>query len=140
MISYCCGFIFSMDYEKLLLIKKNKPVWQNGKLNGIGGKQESGETTHDSMVRECKEECDLTINKWDFLASIRNYQADYIVDFFISCYPDLDDVKQLTKEKLVVINPNKLPKNLIPNLNWLIPFALDKNITKPIIFVDTGKY
>lgn len=42
MSSYVCGFMCSWDLQNFLLIRKTHPEWQKGKLNGIGGKIESG--------------------------------------------------------------------------------------------------
>jgi len=40
----------------VLLIRKNKPIWQAGALNGVGGKVEAGEAPVDAMTREFYEE------------------------------------------------------------------------------------
>ncbi len=58
---YVLGFIPIHDESeptkrKVLLIRKNHPDYQAGKLNGIGGKVEPGEDPLTAMVRECKEE------------------------------------------------------------------------------------
>ncbi len=44
MKGYVLGFAFDEDYEWVALIKKNRPQWQAGKLNGVGGKIEPNET------------------------------------------------------------------------------------------------
>ena len=44
MMKYVAGFLFSNDYKYVALIKKEKPAWQKGKLNAIGGKIELGES------------------------------------------------------------------------------------------------
>src|SRR5262245_36563234 len=63
MTEYCLGLAFTTDYaksERVLLIRKTKPEWQAGKLNGIGGKIEPTDlTAHRAMAREFKEETDL---------------------------------------------------------------------------------
>ena len=41
MREYVCGFLFSPDRKKVLLIRKRRPAWQAGKLNGVGGKVDS---------------------------------------------------------------------------------------------------
>ena len=56
---YCCGFMFSKDFSHVLLIEKARPKWQEGKVNGIGGHLESGESPVDAMVREFEEETGL---------------------------------------------------------------------------------
>ena len=34
---YACGFLFSDDRRHVVLIRKRRPAWQAGKLNGVGG-------------------------------------------------------------------------------------------------------
>ncbi len=34
---YVVGFCFNGDMSKVVLIQKNRPAWQVGKLNGVGG-------------------------------------------------------------------------------------------------------
>jgi 8-oxo-dGTP pyrophosphatase MutT (NUDIX family) len=53
---YVLGFVFNLDKTKVALMRKTKPEWQRGRLNGIGGKIELGETSITAMHREFKEE------------------------------------------------------------------------------------
>src|SRR3990167_7537739 len=56
-MNYSVGFVFSMDKSRVLLIKKNKPEWQAGLLNGVGGKAEPQDRrARETMRRECMEE------------------------------------------------------------------------------------
>ena len=52
--------LFTKDYKKVLLVKRNKkpyPIcW-----NGIGGKLEEGETAEQAAIRECLEETGIKI-------------------------------------------------------------------------------
>ena len=64
MISYVVGLVFDASNTKVLLVRKNRPNWQVGKLNGIGGKVEEGETPYEAVVRECEEECGLLLYNW----------------------------------------------------------------------------
>lgn len=62
---YVLGFAFNSDYTEVALIKKNRPDWQKGKYNGIGGKVEEGEPEILAMVREFKEETGIeTLPEW----------------------------------------------------------------------------
>src|SRR3954470_21452915 len=63
---YVCGFLFSPDRTRVLLIRKRRPAWQAGKLNGIGGKIEPGESPAQAMSREFREEAalDLPPDAW----------------------------------------------------------------------------
>ena len=52
--------------EKILLVKKDRPAWQSGRLNLVGGKIEEGETPEQAALRELKEEAGfvpMEINK-----------------------------------------------------------------------------
>jgi 8-oxo-dGTP diphosphatase len=54
--SYVVGFIFNKERTRVALIRKDRPDFQAGKLNGIGGKIEKGEEADHCMVREAIEE------------------------------------------------------------------------------------
>ena len=53
---YEVGFEFTASNDLVLLIRKNRPEWQKGKLNGIGGHIKVGETPLEAMRREFEEE------------------------------------------------------------------------------------
>jgi len=53
---YVMGFIFNETGDKVLLMRKNKPEWQAGRWNGIGGKIKEDEFSLEAMRRECEEE------------------------------------------------------------------------------------
>lgn len=53
------GFVFRG--KEVVLILKNRPDWQAGRLNGVGGRVEAGESPKEAMVREFKEETGLYI-------------------------------------------------------------------------------
>jgi 8-oxo-dGTP diphosphatase len=59
MISYVVGFMFSEYCNEIALIKKKRPEWQKGRLNGIGGHIEKNEVPHDAMYREFEEEAGI---------------------------------------------------------------------------------
>lgn len=69
---YVLGFIFDSykvgdkqeRFVSVLLERKQRPAWQAGKLNGVGGKIELGESPFEAMHRECKEETTLDIRDW----------------------------------------------------------------------------
>lgn len=60
MTEYVLGFAFdTRPVRRVLLIQKEKPDWQAGKMNGIGGKIEPGENDVCAMAREFREECGI---------------------------------------------------------------------------------
>lgn len=67
--NYVVGFLFSTNKKEVVLIKKNRPDWQKGLLNGIGGHIED-ETPLEAMKREFLEETGLKIEYWKQFAYI----------------------------------------------------------------------
>lgn len=62
MIRWVVGFLFDHDWQRVALIAKNRgPCDVAGRLNGIGGKIEPGETPGAAMAREFREETGWTV-------------------------------------------------------------------------------
>ena len=64
MTDYVVGFAFNstQNFNSVVLINKNRPDWQAGKYNGIGGHIEPGETTYEAITREFDEEAGVWTN------------------------------------------------------------------------------
>jgi 8-oxo-dGTP diphosphatase len=60
MKKYVVILIFTKDFKKILLVKRNKKPYINC-WNGIGGKIEPEETVFEAAIRECKEETRIDI-------------------------------------------------------------------------------
>lgn len=54
-------FLFTKDYKKVLMVKRNKPPYKNC-WNGIGGKIEKNETEIQATIRECYEETEIKLD------------------------------------------------------------------------------
>jgi len=131
---YTLGFVFSANKVNVMLIEKQKPDWQKGKLNGIGGHIEKGETPLEAMIRECKEETNLDITNWQPFLVMEgdNFQDE---KWKVHCFRAFDNssykVLFETKEgKVKLYDVEEIIKGehiTIPNLKWLIPMCLDNN-------------
>lgn len=131
---YVVGFAFSPMKHQVLLIRKNKPDWQKGYLNGVGGKVGQGETPLQAMRREFYEEAGLRL-RWTQFCQLSNPLRHGDVHFF-NTICDLKDVKQMTDEVLEICMTDKIQTlKVIPNLCWLIPMAMDPE--KPRVLVNT---
>lgn len=118
---YCLGLIRSLDLHKIVLIKKQRPAFQRDCFNGIGGKLEADETAVEAMVRECREECALTIpaDQWHPLAELGD-GTHYHIHVFQATH-DLTKTQTLTDEEVVVVPfpvPDYFP--LVPDLAELL--------------------
>lgn len=122
-MEYVAGFMFSEDKKKVALIIKNRPQWQKGLMNGIGGHVETGEKPYDAMVREFEEETGVRHSDWNHFCTL---QGPFGKVHFYKAIGVLGRLKTLTDETVCVCKAWRL-NGVVPNLNWLIPMALSKN-------------
>ena len=90
MTEYVLVFPFilrSKSEQSVLLILKDRPNSQKGRLNLLGGKIESGETPEQAAVRELKEESGLSAMGDRFPELVGPYICGKIVgdDFIVYC-------------------------------------------------------
>lgn len=122
---YVVGFAFDTD-GRVALIRKNRPEWQAGRLNGIGGHVEPGETPWAAICREwCEETGQPTPANWrEFV--VMDFPGARI-HFFraLGLFPEwLDGCRTTTDEEVVLAWVGDANRHLlIPNLTWLIPLA-----------------
>lgn len=132
-VNYVLGFMFNEDLSKVALIRKNKPTWQKGKLNGIGGKIERDrvslleEMPVDAMVREFLEETGKKTlsTEWTQFASMLGQEWE--VKCFVSI-GNLLDLKTTTDEKIEIVDTKNLialREQSVENIIWLIYLAVD---------------
>ena len=122
---YVAGFLFDSALAEVALIRKNKPAWQSGLLNGIGGKIETGETALDAMLREFNEETGADVRGWKHFALLKG--ADFSVDFFAHI-GDLSGLKSQEEEKIEIVRVDDIvvcQGGMVENVPWLIGLALD---------------
>lgn len=126
------GFVFTPDFEKVLLMHKNRPDWQKGFVNGVGGKFEEGETGLQCIVREVQEETNLETTEEDWIYAgeihgIRESGQEWKVEFYGTIYnDDPTHAESTTDEKVEWFDRKNLPDNVWNNLPWLIELTYDK--------------
>jgi len=126
---YVTGFLFTKDFKHVVLIKKLNPKWQRGLFNGVGGKIEENEKSCDAMSREFEEETGVVINaeEWVHFSHIHR-PGFYHLDLYYAHSDLAFDVRTIEREEVHIVEVSNLPTNIIPNLQWLIPLALDKQM------------
>lgn len=145
MRKYCVGFAFNEWCDEVLLLRKVKPAWQAGRVNGIGGHIEEGEAPLEAMKREGREE---TKGAWEYPGE-EYLHAEWEQFAFVTgpgvelyCFRAFIDSNEWdatliprgswssglqTEEGLLTIfDVNNLPHFMLHNLTWLIPLALDR--------------
>lgn len=124
---YVVGFAFTPNKSHVVLIQKNRPDWQAGKLNGVGGHIEDGESPVQAMAREFKEETGVTTSaeQWSQAAKLQGPLFELFV------YQTVSDLAHtatsITDEKVYVlpVNLNEFLASGVPNLAWLVAVALN---------------
>lgn len=122
---YVVGFLFDdSSLGQVILIEKQRPAWQKGFLNGVGGKVEPGESAEDAMRREDIEEMGVD-PEWSKFASVE--YSGHILHFFAARDATaFSEARAQTDEQLVrpwVFGGDFARIKVIPNLRWLIPMA-----------------
>jgi len=122
---YVVGFAFDEKQQRVCLIRKNRPDWQKGFLNGPGGHVEPGETIWQAMTREFHEECGVYARGWQLFCNLSFPKAE--VYFMRHVFPDVEFNRITTKtdELVNIVTVGALPcAGVLPNLYWLIPLAI----------------
>ena len=124
---YVLGFMFDDCGATVVLIQKNKPTWQAGRWNGVGGKVEAGESPWTAMVREFQEEAGRATKErdWTHFANMRG--DDFLVDCFKTfSSEDCHLSKTCTDERVHAFSIASLGGfPAVSNIQWLIQMALD---------------
>lgn len=142
---WCLGFVFhpvqGADFHtaEVLLITKDHPDWQKGRLNGVGGRVEPAEHPRDAMSRELLEESGYfkPRENWLLVARLTAEEEGLIYVYTAweeprwSRFPPLMDPKTRTgthpTEPVYWMPAAHLPPTItIPNLRWLVPLCWDR--------------
>jgi 8-oxo-dGTP diphosphatase len=131
---YVVGYLFNRDTNEVCLIQKNRPQWQKGRLNGVGGHIEAGESPASAMTREFWEEAGERNIAW------RQFLFITGTGYELNCFTakadgaNLKNIHSATDEIIGWYPVESLPQNILPNLKWIVPMADYKfSITGTII-------
>lgn len=144
-VGYVVGFALD-DTGRVALIRKARPQWQAGLLNGVGGHIEPGEAPMGAMVREFAEETGAALTDWDHLATLV-FPGGALWVLRTWCTSSvLDGLRTTTDEEVVVASVSQVcaasqtPETSDPallavgNLSWLLPLATyTDDIYRPIV-------
>ena len=147
MKKYVLGFAFTEGLEDVLLIQKNRPEWQAGLLNGIGGKIEDFDITPEvAMVREFIEECGISTNPTDWTHYATMQRDD---DFIVYCYfavlpcESIDTMRSVTDEQVWKYDVREITAGVCvttSNLPMLVSMAVSSDVTNGQIAPISIKY
>lgn len=133
---YVVGFAFDTKKRHVVLVEKQRPAWQKGQLNGLGGHCEmvngTLETGVEAMGREFGEECGVKGLLWHPFATLYGNavrsgrpREKFIVEFLRAFDDDIFKARSVTDEVIHIFNLESwAAAPVIPNLRWLVPMAL----------------
>lgn len=123
---YVVGFAYTDD-GRCLLLRKNRPKWQEGLLNGIGGKIEDGESPEEAMGRESMEEVGLDLD-WrcrGMMSGENNDGSLFECHVFYAKGAKVESFRRIEAEKPGLYSlAEMLAENHLSCLEYLIPFGL----------------
>lgn len=134
MINYISGYVLSEDLKKVLLIRKNRPENQAGKLNAIGGKIEDFDLSPlFAMMREFKEETGVETYEyqWQKLDGIKREDSFNLHIFYMVDDKVLNSAKTVTDEVVNIYSleylfgeSTSIQPILMNTVEWAIKKAL----------------
>jgi len=128
--SYVLALLFTADRREIVLMEKTRPAWQQGRVNALGGKLRAGESAEDAARREVREEAGVDVAVWDPV--LVWHDAQYTMHV-VRAFDDAALRAHTAEDQRVFRAPvDELPANLIDNLRWLVPLALDREVALPI--------
>ncbi len=128
---YVLALLFTPDRRRVALMRKTRPAWQAGRVNALGGKLLPGERAADAARREVREEAGVDVPDWEeFLVWD---DAVYRMHAVRSFHPAADDVRTAEDQEVLLADARALPLEVIDNLRWLVPLALDRDVAVPVL-------
>lgn len=137
---YVCGFMFNNALDKVVLIHKNKPEWQKGKVNGVGGKIErlaapdidvprflAYESPDVAMAREFREETGYNTepHEWTLFRS-EQFQNGVVVHFLSAVGPMKRElIQSMTDERVEVYDVDFVLGGWRVNLMYNLPYLIE---------------
>ena len=130
--TYVLAILFTPDRRRVVLMHKTRPAWQVGRVDALGGKQLPGESAAEAAQREVREEAgvDVPAAAWEeFLVwDDPVYRMHAVRAFDVAA----EHARTAEDQTVFLAATDALPPNLIDNLRWLVPLALDRDVAVPV--------
>ncbi|MGH7624516.1 MAG: NUDIX hydrolase [Gemmatimonadaceae bacterium] len=128
---YVLALLFTPDRRQVVLMRKSRPAWQAGKTNALGGKVQPGEAPSDAARREVREEAGVDVAPWEeFLVWDDPFYRMHALRAF---HEAAQRARTAEDQEVFLADARELPLNVIENLRWLVPLALDTDVAIPVL-------
>jgi 8-oxo-dGTP diphosphatase len=127
---YVLALLFDAAGDRVVLMRRTRPAWQAGRVNALGGKLAAAESPADAARREVREEAGVDVATWEeFLVWEDPVYRMHAVRAF-------DDAalaaRTMEDQPVFLAEARALPPEVIDNLRWLVPLALDRDVGVPV--------
>ena len=128
--TYVLALLFTADRSRVVLMHKTRPAWQAGRVNALGGKLLPGESALDAARREVREEGGVDVDGWEeFLVWDDPVYRMHAVRAFD---PAAERAHTAEDQQVFLADVRALPDEVIDNLRWLVPLAVDGDVAVPV--------
>ncbi len=128
--TYVLALLFTPERDRVVLMHRTRPAWQAGRVNALGGKLLPGEAPADAARREVREEAGADVADWEeFLVWDDPVYRMHALRAFA---PAARGARTAEDQEVFLADPAALPPNVIDNLRWLVPLALDRDVAVPV--------
>ncbi|MEO6210867.1 MAG: NUDIX domain-containing protein [Gemmatimonadaceae bacterium] len=124
------ALLFTDDGSRVVLMRRTRPAWQAGRVNALGGSIMEGESAVSAARREVREECGVDVAEWSELLVWDD--AEYRMHVLSAVSARAAEARTLEDQEIFLADVRVLPENVIDNLRWLVPLALDRDVAVPI--------
>jgi 8-oxo-dGTP diphosphatase len=128
--AFVLALLYSTDHRQVVLMRRTRPAWQAGRVNALGGRVMAGESAATAARREVREECGVDVAEWREVLVWED--AEYVMHVVRAVSDKARDARTQEDQEVFLADVNALPANVIDNLRWLVPLALDEHVALPI--------
>ena len=128
--TYVLALLFTPDRRHVVLLRKTRPAWQAGKVNAPGGKVLPGETPSHAARRELLEETGVEVDEWSEVLVWDD--PVYRMHVLRAIDAKAGEARTSEDQEVFLADTRALPDNVIDNIRWLIPLALDGHVQLPL--------
>lgn len=129
---YVLALLFTPDRASVVLMRRTRPAWQAGRVNALGGKRVEGETPRSAARREVREECGVDVPEDAWEEFLVWDDAAYRMHALRAVHPDALAARTLEDQEVFLAPVDALPPEIVENLRWLVPLALDRDVAVPV--------
>jgi 8-oxo-dGTP diphosphatase len=128
--AFVLALLYSADHRQVVLMRRTRPAWQVGRVNALGGRVTAGESAAAAARREVREESGVDVDEWREVLVWED--AEYTMHVMRAVSDRAREARTMEDQEVFLADVNALPANIIDNLRWLVPLALDTDVALPI--------